>query len=287
MLENVPDEEKDWHPGSNEQVLDLVHPSLYPIVFERTMRYPSTEDLEPQRRTLAKFQPMEAPDSETLLGADWSMSTKFAWISTDFKLSSDGSSAECLGYINNLHPSNTELYKVIEELVARFSFLWSRVLTDLLCYSQSSSTRIEDGYTWKDELERPDRKEEESDEEYDVRLRAFAMQRAIELPTVPSEGYTEDISFRPKKYSLQGKEIQVIVKLANIHLTPEKPTYPGGSWHVEGMANERILASGIYYYDSENITDNSLQFRIAVKSDDLSIEQDDHLASLRVWGLKR
>lgn len=25
-LENVPDKEKDWHPGSNEQVLDLVHP---------------------------------------------------------------------------------------------------------------------------------------------------------------------------------------------------------------------------------------------------------------------
>jgi hypothetical protein len=27
--------------------------------------------------------------------------------------------------------------------------------------------------------------------------------------------------------------MQVIVKLANIHLTPEKPTYDGGSWHVE------------------------------------------------------
>jgi len=26
----------------------------------------------------------------------------------------------------------------------------------------------------------------------------------------------------------------VIVKLANIHLTPDKPTYKGGSWHVEG-----------------------------------------------------
>ncbi|KAG9080567.1 hypothetical protein FRC06_006409, partial [Ceratobasidium sp. 370] len=29
--ENVPDSEKDWHPRSNGQVLDLVHPSLYPI----------------------------------------------------------------------------------------------------------------------------------------------------------------------------------------------------------------------------------------------------------------
>lgn len=31
------------------------------------------------------------------------------------------------------------------------------------------------------------------------------------------------------------KDLQVIVKLANIQLTPEKPTYDGGSWHVEGQ----------------------------------------------------
>lgn len=29
VLENVPDNKKDWHPGSNNQVLDLVNPSLY------------------------------------------------------------------------------------------------------------------------------------------------------------------------------------------------------------------------------------------------------------------
>lgn len=46
----------------------------------------------------------------------------------------------------------------------------------------------------------------------------------------------------------------MIVKLANIMLTPEKPTYSGGVWHVEGMNNEHIVASGIYYYDSENIS---------------------------------
>ena len=26
----------DWHPGSNEKVMDLVHPSLYPLVYGRT-----------------------------------------------------------------------------------------------------------------------------------------------------------------------------------------------------------------------------------------------------------
>jgi len=32
----IPDEEKDWHPGSNDTVWDLVHPSLFPVVYGRT-----------------------------------------------------------------------------------------------------------------------------------------------------------------------------------------------------------------------------------------------------------
>lgn len=35
-LENVEDAKKDWHPGSNHQVLDLVHPSLYCFIASRT-----------------------------------------------------------------------------------------------------------------------------------------------------------------------------------------------------------------------------------------------------------
>ena len=30
-LENVPDQLKDWRPGSDEKVLDLVHPSSFPL----------------------------------------------------------------------------------------------------------------------------------------------------------------------------------------------------------------------------------------------------------------
>ncbi len=35
-LEDVPDRKKDWHPGSEKQVLDLVHPSLFPLVCGQT-----------------------------------------------------------------------------------------------------------------------------------------------------------------------------------------------------------------------------------------------------------
>ncbi|KAG8895626.1 hypothetical protein FRC00_007224, partial [Tulasnella sp. 408] len=280
VLENVPDAEKDWHPKSDGQVLDLVHPSLYPIVYGRTLRYP--EGVKPEERKIEEFQPIVAPDSSITPGEDWSFSRKFAWLSTDFKITEDGSSAKAVSYINNLHPSHTELYSVIEALVARFSFLFDRVLTDLICYNESFHPRINDGYDFKDDNpDKPEQEEDEDDEVYEARVDSWNMQRPIDLPTVPSDGYTGDISKRSKTYTVRGKEVQVIVKLANIHLTPEKPVYPGGSWHVEGMANERIISSGIYYYDSENITDSELQFRTVVSADDLSIEQDDTLGVMR------
>ena len=39
-LEDVPDAQKDWHPGSDGQVLDLVHPSLFPLVYGKTRVLP-------------------------------------------------------------------------------------------------------------------------------------------------------------------------------------------------------------------------------------------------------
>jgi Protein of unknown function (DUF4246) len=35
-LEDIPDHLKDWHPGSNNQVLNLLHPSLYPLIYGRS-----------------------------------------------------------------------------------------------------------------------------------------------------------------------------------------------------------------------------------------------------------
>ncbi|KAH8893651.1 hypothetical protein GQ53DRAFT_684136 [Thozetella sp. PMI_491] len=55
--------------------------------------------------------------------------------------------------------------------------------------------------------------------------------------------------------------LQVIVKMVRIELTPEKPDFPAGGWHVEGMGNERICATALYYVDCENITPSWLSFR--------------------------
>jgi len=41
-LEDVPDFHKDWHPGSDDKMLDLVHPSLFPLVYGRTRILPDS-----------------------------------------------------------------------------------------------------------------------------------------------------------------------------------------------------------------------------------------------------
>jgi hypothetical protein len=47
-----------------------------------------------------------------------------------------------------------------------------------------------------------------------------------------------------------------------------------GSWHVEGMSHERIIASGIYYYHtSDNIKGEGLMFRRRQTYDEVQSEE--------------
>ena len=39
-LEDIHPSRRDWHPGSNDTVLDLVHPSLFPLVYGQTRILP-------------------------------------------------------------------------------------------------------------------------------------------------------------------------------------------------------------------------------------------------------
>ncbi|KAJ5152482.1 hypothetical protein N7492_009762 [Penicillium capsulatum] len=39
-FENIPEKEKDFHPGSDQKVVNLVYPSLFPLIFGRTRVLP-------------------------------------------------------------------------------------------------------------------------------------------------------------------------------------------------------------------------------------------------------
>jgi hypothetical protein len=85
------------------------------------------------------------------------------------------------------------------------------------------------------------------------------------IPDVPSYNHiAQDYMLGPKEgrwFPYGTGRLQVMVQINNHLLTPENPTYAGGNWHVEGMLNEHIVASAIYYYDVDNIVDSRLQLR--------------------------
>ncbi|KAG8740256.1 hypothetical protein FRC10_004556 [Ceratobasidium sp. 414] len=304
-LEDVPDSEKDWHPRSNNLVLDLVHPSLYPIVYGRTLAYPegSTD------RDATKLKPIPPPylpkDMYWKREKHYQISPKFQWLPTDFVVSGDGKSVKSISYINNLHPDqHGDLYTTIEGLIGAFIPLFERVLTDSIPTNHAVPARTENLYSYDEEYKpEPDWSYPVPDG-YEELYQEWAKNRPIRLPDVSSEGYVlGSLEKRDTWYSLAGRTIQVIVKLANIHLvsvavssrgvdteearqTPEKPEYSGGSWHIEGMLGEAIAASGIYYYAEDNITESRLAFRTAACIPQ-GYEQCDERGCRLTWGISR
>lgn len=79
---------------------------------------------------------------------------------------------------------------------------------------------------------------------------------------------------------------QVIVKIANIILTPDNPKYSGGSWHLEGLPSEKIIATGIYYYDITNISDSFLSFRGTIDVHKFPYPQNCNIYVENHYGLK-
>ncbi len=264
VLEDVPDAERDWHPGSDEQVLDLVHPSLFCLV-----------------------RGVSRPDDSTWpsLGADearYALSDKFQWLPADVEVGENGD-AVFLSYVNNLHPvAHRELASVLPVLFGRMRPLFENVLTDL---HNPRPVRIKAGASswYVDEpVLAPDNDDDDALRAWQAAWADWMQNRVPVPPDAPAFTLPAQLD-DSARVDLRGRRLQVIVKLATIHLTPDKPAYPGGSWHVEGMMNERIVSTGIYYWDSENITDSRLSFRVAVGEPEY--EQDDRKGVREVYGV--
>jgi hypothetical protein len=205
---------------------------------------------------------LEPPEYEALqIPDDWvrdrpvPVSDSFCWLPSDFSVdSTDGLVKLVSPYINNLHPTKHKaLYSVIETVLSSFVPLFERVLgqingqeKDLYRDIPPGSGRIKTeltfgtwtGYNSKFAGETVPciwSKGEVSPEDSMTEAEYHQVQR--ESPKVLPESfeeYTGELEKTVSPYSLRGKTIQCIIKLANIHLTADNPEYGGGSWHVEG-----------------------------------------------------
>lgn len=363
-LEDVPENEKDWHPKSDNLVLDLVHPSLFPVIWgvtralnEGTVPLNGCIDYTGKGDLVASFeQPPQPPSHQT-----WGLSLKtwgsFQWLPAQVELADDGS-AKITSYINNLHPVHHKaLYGTLERIVAATIPLWQDVfngfgsrfrfvihgtsdedysfppglfyrvperrgprawwdpreqrfcdkngnteksekekqkeaskgdneevvddMADNGAWDESSDSEDDDDdYDWQYEDDFTDWKEEHRflvyPEPKPYITQAELSEKQTEAVPKSRYGYPRHVPLKKDRHHVDLQKdfpdgLQVIFKLANIHLTPEKPEYPGGAWHVEGTQNETIAASAIYYFDQDNITDSHLAFRQGIDTMELGM----------------
>ncbi|PPR03722.1 hypothetical protein CVT24_007370, partial [Panaeolus cyanescens] len=248
--DNIPVHLRDWHPYSDEQVLDLVHPSLFPLVYGTTrilIHGTTTLDdciqrcgegsisFEYPRLQNAKRATSENAHKESGPTGN----TTFQWLPCEVDISGD--EARITSYINNLHPREKGLYKLVEKIIHASIGLWDVTLAPL-------SSR--DG----------------GDRYYPKRISSSA-------DWVPK--YDPDPENAPETQRPQRLPV----------LTPEKPEYGGGTWRVEGQLNEHIVATSIYYYSCENITASPLLFRQQVCTMDTndSDNESDHPQNDHEW----
>ncbi|KAH7129543.1 hypothetical protein B0J13DRAFT_453387 [Dactylonectria estremocensis] len=322
-LEHVPESRQDWHPGSDGKVLDLVHPSLWPLVYGLSRivpdkRIPLCDSLDYCGSGLIIPKP-DRPDLLPPNGMFYrneshnrAISDRFQWLPCDVDLTGDKPRID--SYINNLHPvRHANLYQIIERFIEKSLPAWDIV-------SQSTQEAFDvvrfeplEGIEYKCSVpdicngycqasNRPDKEDGSNITDDDVvwdeieRLNNEWFQQTHELIFPEPKTDVDDLvplsvnDVRMRGFFDDAKRIQVIVKLANIHLTPEKPSYDGGSWHVEGQYNEHIAATALYYYDSDNITDSHLSFRTAPDREELAsefnYEQGDFEPIERIYAIK-
>ncbi|KAF3202961.1 hypothetical protein TWF679_010600 [Orbilia oligospora] len=311
VLENVPEEKKDWHPGTNNMVLDLVHPSLWPVIYGRSVdtdgktinrpfktRIPGNyfhsydEDSENEDSNYSSDDfgdgyhaynvdidsRVVEPSRANRYMNGWSK--KFCWLPSEFEVSADGTSTKISSYINNLNgPGQKELfYPILEKIFSKFVPMFNHLLADLnenshRRFRSGSPTEVTDYYgqdsrkkvLTKDYYEAWEKLilEYENDQELTVDFEDLTLENIdSDDESENSEHEIWDLGgvclhriWSPPNITdgvkLNGKTAKVIVKLANIILTPENPVYNGGT-------------TGIYYYSQENITDSELRFRRTV-----------------------
>ena len=87
----------------------------------------------------------------------------------------------------------------------------------------------------------------------------------------------EDVIFVDLEKEFWNIGVQMILQLRDINLTPENPVYKGEKWHIQGQNNERIAATALYVYSTENLSSSippSMSFRRRIDPNEAALATD-------------
>jgi hypothetical protein len=133
----------DWHPNSNDMVQDLVHPSMYPLVYGRSRvlkeevvevgdaieKWAGKGDIIPKDDW--RFDPQRdrfryGVGSGEVPPQYWS--DTYQWLPANVAFQNDGA-VKFTSYINNLHPNRYPgIYRTIEKLIEASLPAWDQCL---------------------------------------------------------------------------------------------------------------------------------------------------------------
>jgi len=162
----------DYHPGSNNRILNIVHPSIYPLITS-----------------------IEKSDNKVDFWERPYENSKYQWLPSEFFINKDGK-CKIQTYINNLPGLGNEIYQKIESLfdtvLPEFEKMWHYI----------NNTEL---YNNSDDI------------------------------------FSHNKNKKVKYTSLRNRNIQVITKIVRIEFNSKDSL--DGSWHVEGMSHENIVAT--------------------------------------------
>ncbi|KAK6091674.1 hypothetical protein MT418_8527 [Batrachochytrium dendrobatidis] len=274
LMTNVSDIEHGSNHNTGQMVHNLIDASMYSVVYGQTMIAPL--DIRLKYTTMVPcdilLSTQLVSDMPIIEGNSEFISLKSQCLPSEFRVEQDDS-VTINSCINNLNPIwHRDMYKCIAKIfkcfVPMFESLF-RTMDPMFKYINiRNGTK---GYE-------PSSQSYRGGMEPDTRVI-----RPVYVPTLPEHFESNYESAKP--VSLRGRNLQVIVKLTNIQLTPSKPKYDEGNWHIEGSANESIVAIELYYYDVENITTPKLDYREAVDRFEYQIASDMYWKD--VYGIDR
>ena len=142
----------DWHPNSHKMVQDLVHPSMYPLVYGRSFgfreeqvgvtdaieRWAGKGEVVPQQElgttTIVQNRYDYGIGGSAIPQEYWS--NQYQWLPANVAFQDDGS-VKFTSYINNLHPTRyPDIYRTIEQLVETSIPMWDQCLRFAAGYDQ-------------------------------------------------------------------------------------------------------------------------------------------------------
>ncbi|KAK6091368.1 hypothetical protein MT418_8560 [Batrachochytrium dendrobatidis] len=253
LMANVSDIEHGSNHNTGQMVHNLIDASMYSVVYGQTMIAPL--DIRLKYTTMVPCDILLSTrlvSNVPIIDGDFEfISCKFQWLPSEFRVEQDGS-VTINSYINNLNPIwHRDMYKCIAKIFKCFVPMFESLIR-----AMDPMFNYIDIYNGIQGYKPPSQSDHD-----DIRPNTQVI-RPVYVPTLP-EHFKPDYGLG-MPVSLRGRNLQVIAKLTNIQLTPSKPKYDEGDWHNEGPINESIVATGLYYYDVENITTPELDYREAV-----------------------